>query len=67
MHQAFKNLVSLGLPMADASRRCSQFAADYLGLSDRGRIAEGAFSDLLVLDEELSLRSVLVEGEAVPP
>lgn len=66
MHQAFKNLVSLGLPLADASRRCSQLAADYLGLTDRGRIAEGASSDLLVLDEELNLRTVLVEGEAVP-
>jgi N-acetylglucosamine-6-phosphate deacetylase len=65
MHQAFKNLVNLGLSMADASRRCSQFAADYLGLADRGRIAPGAFSDLLVLDEELSLRIVLVEGEPI--
>jgi N-acetylglucosamine-6-phosphate deacetylase len=67
MHQAFRNLVSLGLSVADASRRCSQFAADYLGLTDRGRIARGAFSDLLVLDEALSLRSVLVEGEPVEP
>jgi N-acetylglucosamine-6-phosphate deacetylase len=65
MHQAFKNLVTLGLSLVDASRRCSQLAADYLGLADRGRIARGAFSDLLELDEDLSLRSVLVEGEPI--
>ncbi|AGP35899.1 N-acetylglucosamine-6-phosphate deacetylase [Sorangium cellulosum] len=63
MHQAFKNLVDLGLPLAEASRRCSQFPAEHLGLEDRGRIAPGCFADLLVLEEDLALRQVLVEGE----
>ncbi|WP_437970500.1 N-acetylglucosamine-6-phosphate deacetylase [Sorangium sp. So ce260] len=63
MHQAFKNLVSLGLSVPEASRRCSQFPAEHLGLEDRGRVAPGCFADLLVLEEDLALRQVLVEGE----
>lgn len=63
MHQAFKNLVHLGLSVAEASRRCSQFPAERLGLAERGRIAPGCSADLLVLEEDLSLRQVLVEGE----
>ncbi|WP_437630277.1 N-acetylglucosamine-6-phosphate deacetylase [Sorangium sp. So ce854] len=63
MHQAFKNLVGLGLSVAEASRRCSQFPAEHLGLADRGRVAPGAFADLLVVEEDLALRQVLVEGE----
>ncbi|KYF74572.1 N-acetylglucosamine-6-phosphate deacetylase [Sorangium cellulosum] len=63
MHQAFKNLVGLGLSVAEASRRCSLFPAEHLGLEDRGRVAPGCFADLLVLDEDLALQQVLVEGE----
>ncbi|MGK4001567.1 N-acetylglucosamine-6-phosphate deacetylase [Sorangium sp. So ce1036] len=63
MHQAFKNLIHLGLPVAEASRRCSQYPAEHLGLPERGRLAPGCFADLLVLEEDLALRQVLVEGE----
>ncbi|WP_437927960.1 N-acetylglucosamine-6-phosphate deacetylase [Sorangium sp. So ce291] len=63
MHQAFKNLVGLGLSVAEASRRCSLFPAEHLGLADRARVAPGCFADLLVLDEDLALQQVLVEGE----
>ncbi|WP_434041445.1 MULTISPECIES: N-acetylglucosamine-6-phosphate deacetylase [Sorangium] len=63
MHQAFKNLVGLGLSVAEASRRCSHFPAEHLGLADRGRVAPGCFADLLVVDDDLALRRVLVEGE----
>lgn len=62
MKDAFKNLISVGLSLAEASRRCSQFPAEHLGIQDRGRIAPGAFADLLVLEEDLTLRRVLVEG-----
>jgi N-acetylglucosamine-6-phosphate deacetylase len=63
MHQALRNLNGLGVTLADASRRSSQLPAEYLGIPDRGRIAPGCFADLLVLDEDLALRRVLVEGE----
>lgn len=65
MHQAFKNLVHIGLSMAEASRRCSQYPAEHLGIAERGHIAPGCFADLLVVEEDLALRQVLVEGESL--
>ena len=65
MDQALRNLVGLGLELEDASRRVSTYAADYLGLPDRGRLAEGAWADIVVLDRGLSLQSVHVEGVAI--
>ena len=35
----------LGLPLAEAARRCSTLPADYLGLADRGRLVPGAAAD----------------------
>lgn len=67
MDQALRNLVGLGLGLAEASARVSALAADYLGLADRGRLAVGAWADLVQLDAALALQSVWVEGEAVVP
>ncbi|MYM65506.1 N-acetylglucosamine-6-phosphate deacetylase [Pseudoduganella sp. FT55W] len=63
MDQALRNLVGLGLDLADASARVSTYAADYLGLSERGRLAPGAFADFVVLDRDLNLKAVYIEGE----
>ncbi|MYM84836.1 N-acetylglucosamine-6-phosphate deacetylase [Duganella sp. FT50W] len=63
MDQALRNLVGLGLDLADASARVSTYAADYLGLSERGRLAPGAFADCVVLDRDLHLKAVYIEGE----
>ncbi|MFG6490064.1 N-acetylglucosamine-6-phosphate deacetylase [Roseateles sp. BYS78W] len=66
MDQALRNLVqALGLDLVDASRRVSTAAADYLGLADRGRLAPGAWADVVVMDGALDLRRVFVEGEEV--
>ncbi|MFT5181075.1 MAG: N-acetylglucosamine-6-phosphate deacetylase, partial [Alphaproteobacteria bacterium] len=65
MDQALRNLVSIGLDVADASRRLSTFPADFIGASDRGRIEEGAFADFVALDDELQVVQVVVEGETV--
>ncbi|MFP3549291.1 N-acetylglucosamine-6-phosphate deacetylase [Paraburkholderia sp. SIMBA_049] len=65
MDQALRNLVSLGLPMADVSNRMSRYAADYLGLEDRGRLARGAWADIVVFDRELALTATYVEGESI--
>ena len=66
MDQALRNLVALGQDLALASQRCSRFPADYLDLQDRGRLAPGAWADLVVLDEALALRQVVSEGLDVP-
>lgn len=65
MDQALRNLVSIGLDLADASRRVSTYVADYLGLQERGRIVSGGMADLVVLDRDLNLKSVYVEGEEI--
>jgi N-acetylglucosamine-6-phosphate deacetylase len=64
MDQALRNLVSIGLDLADASRRVSTNAADYLGETRRGRLAPGCFADMVVLDRDLKIKAVYIEGEA---
>jgi len=66
MDQALRNLVDeLGLDLADASRRTATHAADYLGASDRGRLQPGAWADWVVLDRDLQLTDVFVEGVSI--
>ncbi|QTF93916.1 N-acetylglucosamine-6-phosphate deacetylase [Halomonas sp. BM-2019] len=62
MDQALRNLVTLGLSLAEASDRLSRFPAEFLGLPELGRLAEGALADLVVLDSRLHLQAVFVEG-----
>jgi N-acetylglucosamine-6-phosphate deacetylase len=65
MDQALRNLVNaIGLDLADASRRVSTNAADYLGETERGRLASGCFADIVVLDRHLNIKAVYIEGEA---
>jgi N-acetylglucosamine-6-phosphate deacetylase len=63
MDQAYRNLVSLGLSLAEASRRTATLAAQHIGRGDRGVLAPGAWADAVVLDAELQVRQVFVEGE----
>lgn len=63
MDEAFRNLVNkIGLDLIDASRRVSTYAADYLGVQDRGRLSAGAWADVVVLNRDLSMNAVYVEG-----
>lgn len=66
MDQALRNLVSVVcLSLSESSRRVSTHAADHLGLRDRGRLAPGAWGDVVVLDRELRLTGVYAQGERV--
>jgi N-acetylglucosamine-6-phosphate deacetylase len=66
MDQALRNLVQLGLPLAEASARTAAYPAQYLGLADRGVLAPGAWADVVALDAAtLRLQRTWVEGEAV--
>lgn len=66
MDQALRNLVAIGLSVSQACSRVSSVAAGYLGLSDRGLIARGAWADLVVLHPgSLEIEQVVVEGEAI--
>lgn len=63
MDQALRNLVEIGLDLADASRRLSQYPADFLGEAEIGRLAEACRADVLVLNPRLELEAVYVGGE----
>jgi N-acetylglucosamine-6-phosphate deacetylase len=65
MDEALRNFVGLGLDLADASHRLSLYPADYLGETGRGRLAPGAWADMVVLNAELQPVAVYVEGEAI--
>lgn len=66
MDQALRNLVNeLDMDLIDASRRVSTHAADYLGASDRGRLSAGAWGDAVVLDRDLTVSDVYVEGSSI--
>lgn len=66
MDQALRHLVQqLDLSIEEAARRTATYAADYLGEPQRGRLAVGAWADLVVLDCELNLQRVVVEGEEI--
>lgn len=65
MDQALRNLVSIGVDLADAARRLATYPADFIGAGDRGRIEAGAFADFVALDADLQVTQVIVEGETV--
>ena len=66
MDQALRNLVqSLGLGLIDASRRVSTNAANFVGATDRGRLQAGAWADLVLLDRDLNLTDVYIEGKSI--
>ena len=65
MDQAFRNLVSIGVPLHEAAHHVSTNPADYLGESQRGRLLTGAFADIVVLSPALQLTQVFVEGEPI--
>ncbi len=65
MDQALRNLVGLGLSLAEASLRTATLAARHLGLDDRGTLEPGAHADVVVLDNNLHLQQVWVEGDCV--
>jgi N-acetylglucosamine-6-phosphate deacetylase len=65
MDQAFRNLISLDLSIAEASKRLSQIPAELMGIHDRGVIKEKNFSDLLILNTDLTLKEIYLEGEKI--
>ena len=61
-----RNVTGYGIPLADALYAASTAPADAVNLRDRGRIAVGQCADLLVLDKELRLKAVFIDGKAFP-
>ena len=58
-----RNVAAFGLPLADALYAASTAPAQAVGLTDVGAIRTGAAADLVVLDQNLNLKAVYVDGE----
>ena len=65
MLDAMRNVVKFGLPLTDAVYAASTAPADAVRMGNIGRIQVGAAADLVVLDKDLNLVAVYVDGEKV--
>ncbi|MBC7712356.1 MAG: N-acetylglucosamine-6-phosphate deacetylase [Rhizobacter sp.] len=63
MDLAYRNLLTLGLSPIEISRKLSEIPAELIGISNRGSIKIGNFADLVLLDNENKISSVIIEGE----
>lgn len=62
MIEAVRNLHSLGVSLEAALTAASAVPARVAGRPDLGRLAPGAPADVVVLDDRLEIRQVLVDG-----
>jgi N-acetylglucosamine-6-phosphate deacetylase len=66
MDRAFRTIVtSFRRSLVDAAWMCSTTPARQLGLTECGRIEEGAAADLVVLDRDLRVVRTFIDGEEV--
>lgn len=63
MDVAFRNLLSLGLSPSEVSKRLSFIPNQLINENKRGEIKVGHFSDLLIMNREFNIKSVISEGE----
>ena len=62
-----RNAVRVGRSLAQAVRAVTAAPARAIGRDDIGQVRPGARADVVVLDDELVVRQVLVAGVAVAP
>jgi N-acetylglucosamine-6-phosphate deacetylase len=66
LDRALRNIVALGIPLADAVRMLTLNPAALLGIEfKKGALRAGADADIVLLDEGLQLTNVWVRGAAV--
>ncbi len=65
MREALKNIIGLGVPMPEAVRMATQVPARVAGIdSGYGSIEEGKRADLIVFDDDLTVRFAAVQGKS---
>jgi N-acetylglucosamine-6-phosphate deacetylase len=66
LDRALRNVVALGVPLADAVRMLTLNPAALLGIEfKKGSLRMGADADILLLDDALQLTNVWVRGDAL--
>jgi len=65
MHEAFRNLIKIGFSILEAVQLTSANAAKYLNRKDIGNLNVGSQANFLVLDKDLELLKVYLNGKKV--
>jgi N-acetylglucosamine-6-phosphate deacetylase len=65
LDSAVRNAAAAGIPLPDAVAAASRNPLELLGITDRGRLAEGQRADLVELDEDLAVLRVMRAGSWV--
>lgn len=66
IHDAFRNLVSLGVPLQDVVKMTSYNSAIYLKRNDIGRIEEKKIADIVIMDKNTyDIQEVYISGKKV--
>ena len=66
MLEGAKNLLSIGVSLAEVSRIASENPAAAIGLGDEiGTISEGKRADLILCDDKLNIKAVVIRGEII--
>lgn len=64
LNQCVRNAYKhLDLPLYEAIGYATKNPADHLGLKDYGRIKEGCVADMILIDDEIDIKRVILNGE----
>ena len=62
MLDAVRNVHALGIPLEEALTAATPVPASIVGRADLGRLSRGSPADVVVLDDNLESRRVLIGG-----
>lgn len=65
MDQTFKNIINMNFSIEEAVELTSYNASRYLGKNNIGKIEKGFLSNFLVLDKNLNLRDIYLNGKKI--
>jgi len=65
MLDALRNVVRFGLPLTDAVYAASTAPAEAARLTDVGSLQAGKCADIVILDKDLNLKAVFVDGKKI--
>lgn len=66
LYDNFKRLVGIGIPLESAVRACTSTPARCVGVYDTlGSIGIGKAADVVLLDKDLNIKAVIINGEQV--
>lgn len=60
-----RTCVDAGIPLADSVKMLTETPARIMGLSNKGRLAVGYDADIVIFDENITIQTVILQGELV--